>query len=136
MILDPNEYGREVFEPVKEFSFLVNIPGVPSYTIKSISELKYTYNDQKDRMEWAPVTVTFYTAVELGLEKILLDTVGHSGLIPTVEISNLSACGNIGSIIVLRDSQVLSLNFGARAYEAEGLTMITLTFKPKWVNTK
>lgn len=135
-ILDPEVYKLQVFEPAKVFSFIVKIPHIPSYCVKSCSKLNYVYNHATKFMEWDPVSIEFYTPVNINIKEQLLSAVGACGRILSIDIQDIDPSGDIYSITTLSGIQVLSLDFGDRAYDLEGLSITTLTIKPGFVNIK
>ena len=88
-----------IAEPKRKYKFLLNINGIPTYTVKttdrptvSVGEAKHEYFVHDfyfpGRVTWNEISVTLIDPVDTNTSKKLLDHIKNSGYVPPSDFSH------------------------------------------------
>ena len=133
------------FEPTRNNRFIVEIPGIPPYVVKSMSSLaKHILYDSG----WDPVEFELYSvsgvlknehevvSADFNVEHRLINYVNnHKNIELNIGVKILDATGKEIVTMVLSECDFISLDLGSKNSNSDDITTIRFTVKPKSVSS-
>lgn len=141
-ILDPNEIFFTAFEPKQKNRFIMYVDGIPSYMIKSISEVSLSQGEVtlnhinvqrkvKGKSTWANVTMTLFDPITPSGAQATMEWVrlhhesvtgrdGYSDFYKKdLTVNVLGPVGDVVSEWILKGAFIVNANFGAYGWDDE-----------------
>ena len=151
-LLEPQDIMFTPFEPKLQNRFIVNIDGIPAYTIKTATRPQVTFDEVelhhmnvrrylKGKAAWQPLTITLYdpivpSAAQASMEWIRLShesVTGRDGYSDFYKKDvNMQVLGPVGDIVeewTLKGAFIQNATFGDLAFDSNDPVEITLTLR-------
>ena len=136
------------FEPTKKNRFLVEMLGIPSYVIKSMTNLTYDNVWDGSIDGWNPVEFELYSVSgilkgdhevvksDISIEHRLLTYINnHEDVELNIGVKILDATGQIHTSFVLSNCSFMSADFGNKDWNSNEITIIKFCVRPKSVTS-
>ena len=151
-LLEPQDIMFTPFEPKLKNRFIMNIDGIPAYTIKTATRPQVTFDEVemhhmnvrrylKGKAAWQPLTITLYdpivpSAAQASMEWIRLShesVTGRDGYSDFYKKDvNFQVLGPVGDIVeewTLKGAFIQDANFGDLSFEDSAPVEISLTLR-------
>ena len=151
-LIEANDIMFTPFEPKLKNRFIMNIDGIPAYTIKTATRPQVTFDEVemhhmnvrrylKGKAAWQPLTITLYdpivpSAAQASMEWIRLShesVTGRDGYSDFYKKDvNFQVLGPVGDIVeewTLKGAFIQDANFGDLSFEDSAPVEISLTLR-------
>ena len=151
-LLNANDIMFTPFEPKLKNRFIMNIDGIPAYTIKTATRPQVTFDEVelhhmnvrrylKGKAAWQPLTITLYDPIVPSAGQAVMEWVrlGHESVTGRDGYSdfykkdvNFQVLGPVGDIVeewTLKGAFIQDANFGDLSFEDSTPVEISLTLR-------